>query len=209
MHFPSKTEASLFFPCTAGTRGVTPNPTPSPPRASLSPPAHRAGMLRAPLMGRDLSPQFRAHKDKLWQLLLWQYKKLLPPAVCLFGGYPLLKGSTCQHHSYLTTKSSILISVVHEGGFNLQHRVTYGKEEEQTSGNDFLGWHAKLHQIAPVSILVTPELFQASEARSCESNHSKTTDQIRSVSDTCTEPPLHCQLQHHQPTSFIPRSLTG
>ena len=141
MRYPSETETSLFFPCTAGTRGVTPNPTPSPSLAFLLPPAHRAGMLRAPLMGR---PQFRAQKDKLWQILLWRYKKLVPPAVCLFGGYPLSKGSTCQRHSYLTTKSTILTSVVDEGGFNLQHRITYGKEEEQTSGSDhFLGWHAK------------------------------------------------------------------
>lgn len=127
MHFPSETKASLFLPCTAGTRGVTPNPSPSPPLAFLLPPAHRAGTLRAPLMGQHLSPQFRAQKDKLWQLLLWQYKTLLPPTVCLFGGYPLLKGSTCQCQRYLTTKPSILTSVVDEGGFNLQHWVTYGK----------------------------------------------------------------------------------
>lgn len=157
MHFPSETEASLFFCCTTGMRGETPNPIPFPPLAFLLPLAHRAGMPRAPLMGQDLWPQFRAQKDKLWQILLWQYKKLLPPAVCLFGGYPLSKGSTCQCHSYLTIKSTILTSVVDEGGFNLQHRITYGKEEEQTSGSDhFLGWHTKLHQTVPVSILVTP-----------------------------------------------------
>lgn len=144
-------------------------------------------MLKAPLMGWDLRPQFRAQKDKLWQVLLWQYKKLSPPAVCLFGAYPLSKGSTCQCHSYLTTKSTILTSVVDERSFNLQHWITYGKEEKKTSGSDhFLGSHVKLHQTVPVSILVTLELFQTSEACSCESDHSKTTGQIRSVSNACT-----------------------
>lgn len=84
-HFPSETEASQSFLCTTGMREAAPHFTAFPPGAFLLPLAHRAGILRAPLMGQDLWPHFKAPKDKLWYIALQQCKKLLSPALCLFG----------------------------------------------------------------------------------------------------------------------------
>lgn len=138
MHFPSETGEL----CTAGSRGVTPNPTPPPPLAFL-----------LPLVGWDLWPHFRAQKDKLFRSYCGDMRSYFLQLSAFWGGL----SSTEKQHMPVPQLPHYKSHHLNPGWW----RITSSKEEKQTSRSaHFLGWHAKLREAVPVSILVPLELFQ-------------------------------------------------
>lgn len=174
MHFPSETGEL----CTAGSRGVTPNPTPPPPLAFLLPLANRSGPLRAPLMGQDLWPHFRAQKDKLFRSYCGDIRSYFLQLSAFWGVILYWKEAHASATAPSLQKPPLESWLMKD---NLQQRG-----EANISKCSFLrmtcqaSWSCACQHPCPTGVIPT------SNARSCESNHSKTIGQMRSVSNACT-----------------------
>lgn len=143
-------------------------------------------------MGQDLWPPFKAPRISFGTSYSSNVRNCCPQ-LSAWLGLPSVKRkcmpvSQVPHHSNLSCCWR---------GLYPKTLDNLGQRGDKSGHELFLGWHAKFCQAVPVSIPVTLELFQAREARSCDSNHSKSLMSVQSSQHIASS------------SSFIPPSLTG